>query len=285
MKKGRRRMIWILCTIAVLVIAVTIFFLIPFSPIRNEFQRDVQQHIALSSSMHSGIFTQENIAFLPEPVQNHLRATGLISQPIPNSVRAFMPSAPLYQSRDSSPLHLDFTLYLFAHPARLAYMRASMFGIPFEAFDSTQDGAGFMRGVIGKVVPLFNQTGPEMDRGQILTWLGEAPLLPSSLLSEHITWESIDASHVRATVNYREMTVSGIFSFNENGFFRSFRTTERARIGTDGSIEFPAWSVVFDEWIQDANGKYVPYAVRVIWHLDDGDFVYFSSSGFDVVFH
>jgi len=275
-------MIWILCTIAALIAAVIIWFLIPYSPTKNQFRNDVQKHLYLSSSTHTGIFTEETITPLPELIQNHIKAAGLIGQPIPTNIRAFMPSVRLYQSRDSYPLIIDYTLYLFANPVRMAYIRTSLFGIPFEGYDSTQEGVGFMRGVIGKLFTLFNETGPHMDRGQLLTWLGEAPLLPSILLSEYITWEAMDASHVRATLNYKGISGSGVFTFNENGLIHSFHTYDRARTETDGSIEYLRWSAVIDGWRRDESGIYIPALIRATWHEDEGDLVYFSADGFEM---
>ena len=80
MRKGvKNKMIWILCSIAVLAAATIIFFQIPYSMTRSSFYR---------------------------------------------------------------------ALYMFAYkPVRLAYIRTSMFEIPFEGFDSLQDGTGFMKGV------------------------------------------------------------------------------------------------------------------------------------------
>ena len=142
-----------------------------------------------------------------------------------------------------------------------------------------------MRGVIGKVVTLFNETGLEMDRGQLLTYLGEAAMLPSLIFSEYIVWESIDAHNVRATITYGDVSGSGIFTFGEDGFVRYFRTSERARIDTDGNVEFLDWSVIYEDWAEMENGMYIPTHFKVIWHEPQGDFVYFEpANGFDIEF-
>ncbi len=49
---------------------------------------------------------------------------------------------------------VDYKLCSFEDkPVQLAYIRTSMYGIPFEAYDSTQDGLGSMKSVFGKVSP------------------------------------------------------------------------------------------------------------------------------------
>ena len=282
----RRKSVWILGSIAALIIAVIIFFQIPYSPVYSEFQNDVQRHME-QSVIREDVFTEQDIANLPEPLQNHLRAAGIIGQPIMSGFSMFVPSSPFLQSSDGSPLYLDYYLYVFAHaPVRLAYMRTSMLGIPFEAYDSLQDGVGFMRGVLGKMVTMFNETGVEMDRGQLLTYLGEIAMLPSLIFSDYIAWEPIDAHNVRATIAYGEVSGSGIFTFGDDGFIRYFRTSERARVNTDGSIDFLDWSVIYDNWAADESGMHIPNHFQVIWHEPEGDFVYFEpAAGFNVVFH
>jgi len=271
-------MIWILCSITVLVIAVIIFFQIPHSRTRNEFQRDVQRHMELSD-VQAGFFAEQDISHLPAPVQSHFRAVGLIGQPIMTSVTATMSSATLRDSNNSTPMVIDYTLYSFAYsPVRLAYIRTSMFGIPFEGFDSLQDGEGFMRGVIGKIFTLFNQTGQEMNRAQLLTYLGECFIIPTSILGEHITWEAIDETSVRATITYGDISGSGIFTFDYSGLVQSFYTDERAKIDNDGSIDFSGWSALYGDWRKSENGKYLPNSVRAVWHESEGDLVYFEAN-------
>lgn len=281
----KRKLVWILGVIMILVIAIVTFFQIPYSPTRSEFRGDVQRHMN-QSAIRGGVFTEQDIADLPEPIQNHLRSSGVIGQPIMSGFTMFVPSARLYESRDR-PLTLDYTLYVFAYsPVRLAYMNTSMFGIPFEAYDRVQHGEGVMRGVIGKVIPLFNETGSEMDQGQLLTYLGEFALMPSFIFSDYVTWEPIDAYNARATITYGEISGSGIFTLGDDGFIRYFRTSERAQIHTDGSINFVDWSVVYEDWIRSENGMYMLSNFRVIWHEPEGDLVYFEPvNGFSVEFH
>jgi len=148
--------------------AVIVFFQIPYSPTRSAFQKDVQIHTEQSSAMLSRVFAEQDIAHLPEPVQNHFRVAGLIGQPMMTSTRAFMQSVPLYDAIDKPPMIIDYTLYLFAHkPVRLAYIYTSMFGIPFEGFDSTQDGVGFMKGVIGKYSLCLMKPAPKWTKGSL----------------------------------------------------------------------------------------------------------------------
>ena len=284
----KRKMLWILGFMIILVVAIIIFLKIPYSRTRNEFQRDVKRHKAQAAiQMQTGVFTQQDIEDLPEAIQTHFRVAGIIGKPIMSRFSMLVPSTPLYRSRDSAPLILDYNLYVFAYsPVRLAYMTTSMFGIPFEAYDSTQHGEGFMRGVIGKVFTLFNETGSVMDQGQLITYLGEFVLMPSFIFSDYVTWEVIDAHNVKATISYGEVSGSGVFTLGDDGFIRYFRTDERAKVNTDGSIDFIEWSIIYEDWTKDENGIYMPGNFKIIWHEPEGDFIYFESiNGFNVEFN
>lgn len=276
-------MIWALCAIAVFIVAAVIFFQIPYSKTKSSFQNDVQGYLSRASAKR-GVFTEQDIASLPELVQNHFRVSGHIGQPKMTSMTAHMSSVPLRESNDKAPLIIDYTLFAFAdEPVRLAYIKTSMFGIPFEGYDSTQHGIGFMRGVIGKVYTLFNQTGPDMDKGQLITYLSESFFIPSLILSERITWEPIDAAHVRATITYMGISGSGVFAFREDGFVKSFATDERARISNDGKIDYPTWLAVYENFIE-RDGIFLPSGVKAIWRDDHGDLIYFDADEIKITF-
>ncbi|MCL2387255.1 MAG: hypothetical protein FWC89_06855 [Defluviitaleaceae bacterium] len=269
-------MIWILSAIVFFVVAVIVFFKIPFSIVKNRFLEDVQKHSC--KPVLADVITEQDIAFLPEPVQKHFRVAGLLGAPRMANLTAFMPSVPLRDSNSKPPMIIDFTVCLFAYkPIRLAYIKTSVFGVPFEGYDSFQDGVGFMKGVIGKVFSLFNQKGDAMNKGQLFSYLGEAFLCPSIILSEYIKWEHIDATHAKATITCDGVSGSGVFTFSPNGFVQSFSTDERARISMDGKIDYPRWSGVYEDY-ESINGIFLPKHIKAIWHLDDGDLVYFESS-------
>jgi len=281
--RGKNKMTWILCGVAFLVVATIIFFYIPYSKTKNDFQKDVRSYKERTVST-SEVFSEQDIALLPEPVQAHFRACGYIGTPKMTSMTAYMSSVPLRESNDKPPMIIDYTLFLFAdEPVRLAYIKTSMFGIPFEGYDSTQNGVGFMKGVIGKIFTLFNQTGPEMDKGQLITYLGECFLIPSSILNGYITWEPIDAVHAKATIAYQGISASGVFTFGDDGFLKSFQTEERGRTGADGTIDYPKWSGVYENFTEK-NGVFYPENAKAVYHEDAGDLIYFDARNINITF-
>lgn len=281
--RGRRRMVWVLCSIALLITAVIIFFRIPYSMTKAGYQDDIQVY-KNKFKLESDVFLEQDIKELPEPVQTYLKVSGYMGKTKMTSMKAYISSAPLKDTEDKPPMIVDYTLCSFAEePVRLAYISTSLYGIPFEAYDSTQNGIGFMKGVLGKVFTLFNQKGHEMDKGQLLTYLSECFFIPSSVFSDYITWESIDSKHAKAVITYNQISGSGIFTFDDHGFVTSFQTDERAKVSMDGSIAFPKWSLVYERF-EEKDGLFYPAHVKTIWHERDGDFVYFDADNIKFTF-
>lgn len=88
-----------------------------------------------------------------------------------------------------------------------------------------------------------------MDKAQLLTYLGGCFLLPSAVLGNEITWESIDATHVKASISY---------------------------MGVNGSVDYPKWSLVYDDF-REKDGTFYLTRLKTIWHDSKGDLVYFDA--------
>lgn len=272
--KGKRKMI--LYLILIFILGIIIFFKIPYSKTKNDFYNDIQKYES-KFSLKSDTIENKDIIHLPKPVQRHFRVCKILGKRKMTFMKSYMESISLKESNDKSPLTIDYTLYSFSdEPIRLAYIKSSKLGIPFEGYDSLQNGQGFMKGVLGKKITLFNQVGKEMDKGQLATYLGECFLIPSSILSKYIKWESIDSKHAKSTLAYKGVKVSGVFTFDEKGFVKSFVTDERANIKNDGRIEYVKWSGIYGDYTQK-NGFYSPTTMKAVWHYDNGDLIYFDA--------
>ena len=181
------------------------------------------------------------------------------------------------QKKDSPALKIDYTQYNFINePCRMARIDSSMFGIPFEGYDYYQNGIGGMKGVIAKAITIFDQTGADMNRACLATFLAESLFAPTILLQDYITFEEISDFEVRATITYGGQSASGIFTFNEQYEMFSFTTNDRAVAGTDGSMEYVPWSALCNDYQLSENGIKYPTKFQAVWNYTDGDFVYFD---------
>jgi len=261
-----------------LVGAVLVWFYIPYSPIKSEFRNDVDTLIAGNRLRTSGeVFTEEDLDTLPMPIQKYLQGCGYIGTPKMSWLRMAYHDVTFMQGRNGPELTIDYTQYNFARePGRLALIDSGMFGIPFEGYDYYQNGKGGMKGVIAKVITLFDQTGADMDKACLVTFLAESLFMPTVLLQDYITLEELSEYEVRATITYGGQTASGIFTFNERYEMVSFTTKDRVAVGTDGSREYVPWSALCGDYRLSTNGIRYPSRFQAVWNYPDGDFIYFD---------
>ncbi|MGB4407653.1 MAG: DUF6544 family protein [Sphaerochaeta sp.] len=84
--------------------------------------------------------------------------------------------------RQKPTIKIDYVQYNgVAKPQRLAYIDSSLYGIPFEGFDSYLGGTGSRLWRLAKVITLFDQRGEDMDCACLATFLAEALFVPPQL--------------------------------------------------------------------------------------------------------
>lgn len=268
----------ILIGIAIFVVIVLVWFNIPYSPVKSAFSKDIQRLKTNNRLQEEGeLFAKEDFAHLPPAIQKYIENCGYIGTPKMSYLKMEYHNVNFMQGKNGPALKIDYTQYNFvAEPCRMALIDSSMFGVPFEGYDYYENGTGGMKGVIAKVITLFNQTGTDMDKACLATYLAECLFAPSILLQDYITFEEISDYEVKATITYGGQTASGIFKFNENYEFTSFTTNDRAVTNSDGTMEYIPWSAVCGDYQIGDNGIKHPTKFKAIWNYPDGDFVYFD---------
>jgi site-specific DNA-adenine methylase len=97
-------------------------------------------------------------------------------------------------------------------------------------------------------------------------------LAPSYALQDYICWESIDSVRAKATITCNNISVTGLFLFNDKGEFTQCITEDRYQKETD--TETVRWSAEAGEYVE-RNGVRFPTELKAIWHEKNGDFEYF----------
>ena len=279
-KKALNKMIIILIALLIIFCLIFIWFKIPYSPLKSEFKKDVTQLINKNKIKDSSeIFSDDEFTKLPLAMQKYIKNSGYIGKQKMSYLKMEYKNVDFMQGQNGPKLKIDYTQYNFVDdPARLALIDSSMFGIPFEGYDYFANGQGSMKGVIAKFFTLFNQKGEEMDDASLVTFLAESLFAPTILLQDYIAFEEVDEYNVKAVINYKGLSVSGIFTFNQNFEMISFTTNDRAVVGTDGSTEYVKWSAVCEDYKIADNGIKYPSKFKVIWNYTDKDFVYFDGN-------
>lgn len=264
----------------VLIGTILIWFHIPYSPVKRDFQNNIDALMSENQLQTSNkVFTEEDFNNLPAAIQKYLQSCGYIGTPKMSYLKMKYHDVDFSQGKDRPALTIDYTQYNFVgEPCRMAFVDSSMFGIPFEGYDYYQNGTGGMKGVIAKAVTLFDPTGADMNKACLATFLAESLFAPTILLQDYITFEEISEFEVRAAISYKGQTASGIFTFNEQYELISFTTNDRAITETDGSMEYVPWSAICKDYQLASNGVKYPTKFQAVWNYPDGDFVYFDGS-------
>lgn len=261
-----------------LIVMILIWFHIPYSPVKRDFQNDVDTIMSENQlQTKNEVFTEEDFSRFPDAIQKYIQGCGYIGTPKMSYLKMEYHNVDFLQKKDSPALKIDYTQYNFINePCRMALIDSSMFGIPFEGYDYYQNGIGGMKGVIAKAITIFDQTGADMNKACLATFLAESLFAPTILLQDYITFEEISDFEVRATITYGGQSASGIFTFNEQYEMFSFTTNDRAVAGTDGSMEYVPWSALCNDYQLSENGIKYPTKFQAVWNYTDGDFVYFD---------
>ena len=262
----------------VIVGAILIWFSIPYSPVKKSFSNDIEalkKNIQLSET--GNVFEAEEFSHLPIAIQRYIENCGYIGTPKMSYLKMEYRDVDFMQGRTGPALKIDYTQYNFvSEPSRMALIDSSMFGVPFEGYDYYQNGVGGMKGVIAKGITLFDQTGSEMDKACLATYLAESLFAPSIILQNCISFEEISDYEAKATISYKGQFASGIFTFNEQYEYVSFTTNDRGVTNPDGTMEYIPWSAVCGEYCVSESGIKYPTKFKAIWNYEDGDFVYFD---------
>ncbi|MGN1053545.1 MAG: DUF6544 family protein, partial [Candidatus Scatosoma sp.] len=156
--------------------AITIWFNISYSPVKKRFQNDVSALLSENRlPADNEKFTDKDFSHLPTIVRRYIENCGYIGTPKMSYMKMEYKNVDFSQSKKGPTLKIDYTQYNFIkEPCRMALIDSSMFGVPFEGYDYYRNGTGGMKGVIAKVFTLFNQTGADMDKACLATFLAES---------------------------------------------------------------------------------------------------------------
>lgn len=136
--------------------------------------------------------------------------------------------------------------------------------------DKLIDGKGEMQIKLASLISLVNEkNNNKINQGAMLRYLAEICWFPSAAISKYISWESINETSAKATFRHKDQSVSGVFSFSENGDFVSFTANRYYGGGTNATLE--KWHIEALSY-KEFNGIKIPNKSKVTWKLPEGDF-------------
>ncbi len=209
---------------------------------------------------------------LPAPVQRYFRKVLQEGQPIITA--AVIEQSGTFNMGKTIERWSTFTArqhVLTSRPGFVWNARISMLpGIPVFVHDAYTAGEGLLRAaLLGLINVTENRGGRQMNEGELLRYLAEAPWYPTALLpSQGIAWETVNDSSARATLRDGDTTVSMLFHFNEDDLIQSVRAEARGR-EVQGKFVPTPWEGTMSgyDWRQ---GMLVPTEGEVAWILPAG---------------
>jgi uncharacterized protein DUF6544 len=218
--------------------------------------------------------TDADLDPLPEPARRYLRGMGVVGRPRDHSFRArFRGQFRMRPEQGFMPCDA-WQLNTAPVPSRLFAMRIDLAGVvPMFGTDTYAGGRGRMHGRLLGLVTVADATGPEMDVGELVTWVNDACMLaPSMLLGPAVTWTAVTDDEFGLTVTDAGVTASARVVVDDAGRMVDFSTEDRYA-ALPGGLTRARWSTPIDGWLEHA-GRPMPTGGRAVWHLSEGDFEY-----------
>lgn len=229
-----------------------------------------------ASAASADVFDEALLADLPAPVQRYLAKAIPAGEPLPSSVR--LTQAGDFRLGDASADYIPFAAiqHMTVNPPGFVW-DADMQMMPFmgvNVVDAYVGGEGVLRARLLSTFAVADaEPGRMLNEGELIRYLAEAVWLPSALLPGNgLEWEAVDDLHARAALTYGDITVSLLFTFNENDEVVQIFSEGRGR-DVNGEYVITPWTGRFSNY-QTLNGIWIPTEGEVEWNLAEGDLIY-----------
>ena len=229
------------------------------------------------------VITEDMLRDLPEPVQRWLIHSGVVGregiQTVYLKQTGKMKLNPEQKNWIKSEAEQAFNTI---RPQFTWRVKTSMFGLPVVGRDDYANGKGSMLIKLAGLVPVVNLAdNPKLSESTMQRFLGEIVWFPTAALSPYITWEAVDESSARATMEYQGIKGSALFYFNETG--------EPARViiprYRDINDEEPTdWEADIKK-VERVNGIVVPVEVEASWLTEEGKFIWYIFKVHDISYN
>lgn len=240
---------------------------------KKKYFNEVRLRLQSEKSGTSEILTENDMQHLPEPVKKYIRYAGFVGKEKISNV-FLKASGQIRSSEKSGWMQFTSEQYnFFENPFRAFYIRAVKMGVPAVGLHLCKNETATMVIKLLNLFTVVDAKGPEMNQAETVTVLNDMCFMaPGSLISKNITWETIDASQVKATFTNGQITVSAILTFDEEGKLMNFLSFDR--FDTDGKTytNLP-WETPVTEY-RTVNGYRLPSKADVIYKRPEGDFCY-----------
>ncbi len=102
-----------------------------------------------------------------------------------------------------------------------------------------------------------------------MRYFNELMWLPTGYLGDNVQWEAVDDTHARATMTDQGISVTALFTFDEEGRLTNFEADRYCSY----TEQIERWSTPLDTYAE-FSGLQLPSHGQGVWLLDSGDYSY-----------
>lgn len=265
--------------ITLIVIVIMILLVVITSTIANvrfeqNAKKEVKQLFIGSPKNDFEKIQKEDLAHLPQPVQIWLENAHIIGKEKISSVRLKQKGrmrtkvdGPWMPAEAEQYFNVDEPKFVWKAKVQMSPL------LKLSGLDHYSEGKGKMTIKVLSLIPVVDSEGPEMDQSTLLRYMAEMPWFPTAALNPYIKWEPIDTHSARATMSYKGVTASGVFTFNDKGDLIRFKTKRYKE--ENGKYELRDWGGINKEF-KEFNGIRIPNKSDIVWFEESGDFNWYQ---------
>ncbi len=240
--------------------------------LRSEYEHDVAR--ALGQVVPMALVTEENLEHLPPPVQCYLRLAGVVGKPRVRNFRVRMHGR-IRNGPTARWLPLSAEQHnVVVPPARLFYLRSSMFGVPVQGYHRFVGTEATMNIRAAAFIPVVHAAGQEMNQSETVTLFNDMCIMaPAALIDPAILWETVDSRTALATFRHAGHEIHATLVFNDAGELINFVSDDRFQLSDGRSARQMRWSTPISSY-----RPFGPFRLMSAgegrWHELSGEFTY-----------
>jgi len=273
----------VIIILGLIVVIIASFIIIGNLAFKSKVSGEVKELFKKSQETKLKVVTEEDIKYLPEPIQRYLRYSQIIGKEEIKTVRLKQKGF-IRTSEKQKWMLFEAEQYYTTNPPGFIWF-ATAKAAPFLSIkvrDRFYEGRGNMLVKLFGLKNIADATGPEMDQGTLIRYLNEIMWFPTAYLSEYIQWEPIDSNSAKATISYQGVTASAVIHFNEKGELTNFVAERYRDVG--GKFVMETWSTPIKGY-KEIKGIRIPFKGEGVWNLSSGDFSYIRLEVTDIEYN
>jgi hypothetical protein len=147
---------------------------------------------------------------------------------------------------------------------------AMMPALPVRVHDAYVAGEGTLHASLLGLLSMVDMRGTsDVDEGELMRFFAEAAWYPTALLpSQGVRWEAVDDHSAHATLEEGDISITMLFTFNEEGLIETVRAKARGRAVGGNAVPTP-WQGRFWNY-RERGGMQVPLDGEITWLLPEG---------------